>query len=72
MTWNYRLVEHTNKLLYIHSVYYDKDGSPEAMNEEPEIAAFFDFAELEDSLQMWQNACKHDFFVPPESWDIDL
>ncbi len=38
MTWNHRLVKHThdNEVFYaIHEVYYDEQGNPESITQDP-------------------------------------
>lgn len=72
MTWNYRIVKHVTggtEWFGIHEVYYDDDGKPRAMTEEP---VRMDAETVDDLIHaiehVLDDARNHPVFEPPAEW----
>ena len=71
MTWKYKIVKYFDDNCWaLHEIYYDDDGNPTLMSEDP--VKFISDVSVEDlikSLEMALNAAKNDeIFEEPEEW----
>ena len=59
MSWNYRITKHEDKgeeWYGIHEVYYDKDGDPDMISENPIAAHGLTVDEIRSDLDMMRQA----------------
>ena len=71
MSWNYRIVRYRNrKAGYgLHEVYYDDDGKPWAMTQEPASVAAMTPDEIRGDLMLMQaDARKRPILDEPKKW----
>ena len=67
MSWNYRIVKRLDGTYALHEVYYDENGKPWSMTENPTIFVADNDegpADIREALEM---AMKRDVFIEPKS-----
>lgn len=73
MTWNYRIVKHksgVNTWYSLHEVYYDENGEPDGMTQNPISAHGDTRAEVIKALEMMlKDAKRMPVFIPPKRWN---
>lgn len=74
MSWNYRIVKYADDSGYgVHEVYYNPDGSPRSMTQEPAVITGDTESEIREATSMMMaDTRKRPVFEEPPGWRLHM